>query len=50
MTGGGLIYDRENRELISKSAKLAYPLEDDVPIMLEEEARALTEEELQKYG
>lgn len=46
VTKGPLIYDRKREELISKSARLAYPIRDGVPVMLEEEARTLTEEEL----
>jgi uncharacterized protein len=49
VTKGPLIYDKEEQELISKSAKLAYPIRDDIPVMLEEEARQLSEEELEKY-
>ena len=41
ITKGPLIYDKENQELISKSARLAYPVRDDIPIMLEEEAREI---------
>lgn len=41
VTRGRLDYDREAGELISKSAKLAYPIRDGVPIMLAEEARHL---------
>ena len=42
-TRGSLDYDREKGELISRKAKLAYPIRDGVPIMLAEEARALDE-------
>jgi uncharacterized protein YbaR (Trm112 family) len=48
VTKGPLIYDRERQELISKSARLAYPIRDDIPVMLEEEARALSDEEIEK--
>lgn len=41
-----LIYDSEKQELISRAARLAYPIRDGIPIMLEEEARQLAEEEL----
>ena len=44
-----LYYDKENKELISTAAKLAYPIRDDIPIMLEEEAKELSEEEVEKY-
>ena len=40
-----LIYDREKRELISKAAGLAYPVRGGVPIMIEGEARELSEAE-----
>jgi uncharacterized protein YbaR (Trm112 family) len=45
ITKGPLIYDKKANELISKSARLAYPIRDGIPVMLEEEARKLTEAE-----
>lgn len=50
VTKGPLIYDRERKELISKSARLAYPIRDDIPIMLEDEARELGDEELERLN
>ncbi len=41
VTGGPLQYDRAANELISKKAKLAYPVREGVPIMLADEARVL---------
>lgn len=41
ITRGVLTYDREANELISKGAKLAFPIREGVPIMLPEEARKL---------
>ena len=46
ITKGPLVYDREKQELISRSARLAYPIRDGIPVMLEEEARTLTDAEL----
>jgi uncharacterized protein YbaR (Trm112 family) len=40
-----LEYDAERQELISRAARLAYPVRDGIPIMLAEEARALGEDE-----
>ena len=47
-TKGPLVYDREQGELLSKKAGLAYPVRDGVPIMLVDEARNLSDEELRK--
>ena len=48
VTKGPLVYDKKNKELISRSARLAYPIKDGIPVMLEEEARPLTAEEVKR--
>ena len=45
VTKGALIYNKEKNELISKSARLAYPIKDGIPVMLEEDARHLEQDE-----
>jgi uncharacterized protein len=47
VTKGPLIFDRERQELISRSARLAYPIRDGIPVLLEDEARKLTPEEVE---
>jgi uncharacterized protein YbaR (Trm112 family) len=42
---GTLVYDKEAQELICKLDRLAYPIRDDIPVMLEEEARKLPADE-----
>jgi len=46
VTKGPLDYNRDKQELISRSARLTYPVRDGIPILLESEARTLTDEEL----
>lgn len=46
VTKGPLEFDRNKQELVSRSARLAYPVRDGMPIMLENEARTLSDEEL----
>ncbi|MCB9956947.1 MAG: Trm112 family protein [Caulobacterales bacterium] len=45
-TKGPLAYDRERQELLSKKARLAFPIRDGVPIMLTDEARELSDAEV----
>ena len=46
VTKGPLRLDKARQELISKSARLAYPIRDGIPVMLEVEARPLTDVEV----
>lgn len=46
VTKGPLIFNRDSQELLSRSARLAYPVRDGIPILLEHEARPLSEEEV----
>jgi uncharacterized protein YbaR (Trm112 family) len=47
VTKGHLDWDKERQELTSRSARLAYPVRNGIPILLENEARVLTDEELE---
>ena len=42
VTKGPLVYEKKKNELISKSAKLAYPIKNGIPILLESEARKIS--------
>ncbi len=46
VTKGPLDYLRDKQELVSRSARLAYPVRDGIPVMLESEARVMSDEEL----
>jgi len=45
---GPLIYDKAKAELICRADRLAYPIRDDIPVMLEDEARRVMDEEISK--
>ncbi len=49
VTKGPLKYDKDAQELVSTSARLAYPIRDGIPVMLEDEARTITDDEYKKY-
>lgn len=46
VTKGPLTFNKATNELISPSARLAYPIKDGIPVMLQDEARPLAENEL----
>ncbi len=46
VTKGPLEFDQVRQELVSRSARLAYPVRDGIPVLLEEEARVLSDVEL----
>lgn len=50
VTKGPLDFDREAQELLSRSARLAYPVRDGIPILLENEARTLCDAEIDKLA
>ena len=50
VTKGPLNFDRERQELLSRSARLAYPVRNGIPILLENEARTLSDEEIAKLA
>jgi uncharacterized protein YbaR (Trm112 family) len=48
VTKGPLQLNRERQELHSRSARLAYPIRDGIPVLLEAQARPLTDAELER--
>ncbi|MCU0956265.1 MAG: Trm112 family protein [Hydrogenophaga sp.] len=50
VTKGPLIFNRDKMELVSRSARLAYPVRDGIPILLEHEARTLSDDEIERIG
>ena len=48
VTRGPLLWNADRQELWSRSARLAYPVRDGIPVMLEEESPPLTDEELER--
>ena len=50
VTKGPLVYDSKRQELLSRAARLAYPIRDGIPVMLPEEAREMTSEEVEALG
>jgi uncharacterized protein YbaR (Trm112 family) len=47
VTKGPLEFNRDTQELLSRSARLAYPIRDGIPVLLENEARPLSDDELE---
>lgn len=48
VTKGPLHFDPERGELVSRAARLAYPIRDGIPVMLESEARTVSADELER--
>lgn len=48
VTKGSLIYQKQQQELVCKASRLAYPIRDGIPVMLPEQARKLTLEEVEQ--
>ncbi|MGF1527518.1 MAG: Trm112 family protein [Candidatus Competibacterales bacterium] len=45
VTKAPLVYDKQRQELLCKASRLAYPIRDGIPVMLESEARPLAPDE-----
>ena len=50
VTKGPLDLDRERQELLSRSARLTYPIRNGIPVLLENEARTLSDAELERLA
>jgi len=50
MTRTSLVYDKERQELVSRAARLAYPIRHGVPHLVESEARQLSDDEVQRLA
>jgi len=50
ITKGSLQYDKANQELIATASGLAYPIRDEIPVMLESEARELSSQEKERWA
>ena len=50
VTKTNLIYDKESQELVSLAARLAYPIRQGIPIMLGDEARQLSDTEVERIA
>jgi len=48
VTKGPLIFSKNKDELISRSARLAYPIRSGIPVLIESEARTLKDEEIDR--
>jgi uncharacterized protein len=49
VTKAPLVFDKDKQELISTAARLAYPIRDEIPVMLESEAREISDDEYEHY-
>ena len=49
VTKSKLYYNKDTNELVSLPARLAFKIEDDIPVMLESEARQINSDEYEKY-
>jgi hypothetical protein len=48
VTKAPLVWDAQKQELLCKASRLAYPVRDGIPVMIEEEARTLSDDELSR--